>query len=190
MNKWKYWKSLKMTSKVLEFNEYKWVQNLIRILYLQIIMHVFCTYLDSRLPPHPKYPDGKTFTAQHFSHTQDKPGGYQEEVTGNFDFRAGHASFKDILGLCHRISKCCALFCTNLCRCYQGEPVLHLSEQHHSSSLPAHLPRTRLQFTQGAFLLHNNSYFIPADVRSSHAKFLSRRSYFSPSQSCYFRKAI
>lgn len=37
-------------------------------------MHVFCTYLDSRLPPHPKYPDGKTFTAQHFSHTQDKPG--------------------------------------------------------------------------------------------------------------------
>uniref|UniRef100_A0A674N615 Transmembrane protein 209 n=1 Tax=Takifugu rubripes TaxID=31033 RepID=A0A674N615_TAKRU len=38
-----------------------------------IIMHVFCTYLDSRLPPHPKYPDGKTFTAQHFSHTQDKP---------------------------------------------------------------------------------------------------------------------
>uniref|UniRef100_A0A3Q3VW33 Transmembrane protein 209 n=1 Tax=Mola mola TaxID=94237 RepID=A0A3Q3VW33_MOLML len=38
-----------------------------------ILMHVFCTYLDSRLPPHPKYPDGKTFTAQHFSHTQDKP---------------------------------------------------------------------------------------------------------------------
>lgn len=37
-------------------------------------MHVFCTYLDSRLPPHPKYPDGKTFTAQHFSHTPDKPG--------------------------------------------------------------------------------------------------------------------
>lgn len=43
-------------------------------------MHVFCTYLDSRLPPHPKYPDGKTFTAQHFSHTQDKPGEYQQEV--------------------------------------------------------------------------------------------------------------
>lgn len=37
-------------------------------------MHVFCTYLDSRLPPHPKYPDGKTFTSQHFSHTPDKPG--------------------------------------------------------------------------------------------------------------------
>ncbi|XP_072310907.1 transmembrane protein 209 [Eucyclogobius newberryi] len=38
-----------------------------------ILMHVFCTYLDSRLPPHPKYPDGKTFTSQHFSHTPDKP---------------------------------------------------------------------------------------------------------------------
>ncbi|XP_056133373.1 transmembrane protein 209 [Lampris incognitus] len=38
-----------------------------------ILMHVFCTYLDSRLPPHPKYPDGKTFTSQHFSHMPDKP---------------------------------------------------------------------------------------------------------------------
>ncbi|KAG2459849.1 TM209 protein, partial [Polypterus senegalus] len=39
-----------------------------------IIMHVFCTYLDSRLPPHPKYPDGKTFTSQHFVQMPDKPG--------------------------------------------------------------------------------------------------------------------
>ncbi|XP_071408997.1 transmembrane protein 209 [Pithys albifrons albifrons] len=38
-----------------------------------ILMHVFCTYLDSRLPPHPKYPDGKTFTSQHFIQTPDKP---------------------------------------------------------------------------------------------------------------------
>lgn len=38
-----------------------------------ILMHLVCTYLDSRLPPHPKYPDGKTFTSQHFSHTPDKP---------------------------------------------------------------------------------------------------------------------
>ncbi|XP_053572356.1 transmembrane protein 209 isoform X2 [Bombina bombina] len=38
-----------------------------------IIMHVFCTYLDARLPPHPKYPDGKTFTSQHFVQTPDKP---------------------------------------------------------------------------------------------------------------------
>ncbi|XP_074725452.1 transmembrane protein 209-like [Strix uralensis] len=39
----------------------------------RIITHVFCTYLDSRLPPHPKYPDGKTFTSQHFIQTPDKP---------------------------------------------------------------------------------------------------------------------
>nr|XP_023657418.1 transmembrane protein 209 isoform X1 [Paramormyrops kingsleyae]XP_023657419.1 transmembrane protein 209 isoform X1 [Paramormyrops kingsleyae] len=38
-----------------------------------IVMHVLCTYLDSRLPPHPKYPDGKTFTSQHFTQTPDKP---------------------------------------------------------------------------------------------------------------------
>nr|XP_060632290.1 transmembrane protein 209 [Anolis sagrei ordinatus] len=38
-----------------------------------ILMHVFCTYLDARLPPHPKYPDGKTFTSQHFIQTPDKP---------------------------------------------------------------------------------------------------------------------
>ncbi|XP_064632770.1 transmembrane protein 209-like [Lineus longissimus] len=38
-----------------------------------IVMHAFCTYLDSRLPPHPKYPDGKTFTSQHFLKAPDKP---------------------------------------------------------------------------------------------------------------------
>ncbi|TRZ01278.1 hypothetical protein DNTS_001488 [Danionella cerebrum] len=38
-----------------------------------ILMHVLCTYLDSRLPPHPKYPDGKTFTSQHFMQTPHKP---------------------------------------------------------------------------------------------------------------------
>ncbi|XP_035171670.1 transmembrane protein 209 [Oxyura jamaicensis] len=37
-----------------------------------IIMHAFCTYLDSRLPPHPKYPDGRTFTSQHFIQMPDK----------------------------------------------------------------------------------------------------------------------
>ncbi|XP_053281888.1 transmembrane protein 209 isoform X2 [Pleuronectes platessa] len=43
-----------------------------------ILMHMFCTYLDHRLPPNPKYPDGKTFTSQHFSHYQDKPDGTKE----------------------------------------------------------------------------------------------------------------
>ncbi|KAF7693998.1 transmembrane protein 209 [Silurus meridionalis] len=38
-----------------------------------ILMDILCTYLDSRLPPHPKYPDGKTFTSQHFIQTPNKP---------------------------------------------------------------------------------------------------------------------
>uniref|UniRef100_A0A8C0EVK9 Transmembrane protein 209 n=1 Tax=Bubo bubo TaxID=30461 RepID=A0A8C0EVK9_BUBBB len=45
-----------------------------------IIVHVFCTYLDSRLPPHPKYPDGKTFTSQHFIQTPDKPDTLNENI--------------------------------------------------------------------------------------------------------------
>ncbi|NWR31329.1 TM209 protein, partial [Tachuris rubrigastra] len=45
-----------------------------------ILMHVFCTYLDSRLPPHPKYPDGKTFTSQHFIQSPDKPDTSNENV--------------------------------------------------------------------------------------------------------------
>ncbi|XP_062248502.1 transmembrane protein 209-like [Platichthys flesus] len=43
-----------------------------------ILMHMLCTYLDRRLPPDPKYPDGKTFTSQHFTHYQDKPDGTKE----------------------------------------------------------------------------------------------------------------
>lgn len=38
-----------------------------------IVMHVFCSYLDSRLPPHPNYPDGKTFSTQHFQKAPVKP---------------------------------------------------------------------------------------------------------------------
>eukprot|EP00058_Branchiostoma_floridae_P016308 XP_002601796.1 hypothetical protein BRAFLDRAFT_121166 [Branchiostoma floridae] len=38
-----------------------------------IIMHMFCSYLDSRLPPHPKFPDGRTFTGQHFIKTPEEP---------------------------------------------------------------------------------------------------------------------
>ncbi len=41
---------------------------------LQIVMHCVCTYMDSRLPPHPRFPDGKTFTSQYFLRTPDKPG--------------------------------------------------------------------------------------------------------------------
>lgn len=52
-----------------------------------VLMHVLCTYLDSRLPPHPKYPDGKTFTSQHFSQTPDKP-----DVTNENLFCIHHSS--------------------------------------------------------------------------------------------------
>lgn len=38
-----------------------------------LVMHMFCTYLDSRLPPEIKFPDGKTFTCQYFIKTPDKP---------------------------------------------------------------------------------------------------------------------
>lgn len=43
----------------------------------------------------------------------------------------------------------CVPFCINSHRCYQGEPLLHPPKQHHSTSLPAHLPGTYLQSTQG-----------------------------------------
>ncbi|KAM5171143.1 transmembrane protein 209 [Mantella aurantiaca] len=45
-----------------------------------ILIHVFCTYFDSRLPAHPKYPNGKTFTSQHFLQTPDKPDTSNENV--------------------------------------------------------------------------------------------------------------
>ncbi|XP_076343527.1 transmembrane protein 209 isoform X1 [Tachypleus tridentatus] len=38
-----------------------------------VVMHMFCTYMDSRLPADPHYPDGKTFTSQYFRKTPDKP---------------------------------------------------------------------------------------------------------------------
>jgi len=39
----------------------------------KILMHLLCTYMDARLPHHPKHPDGKTFTNQHFVRVPDKP---------------------------------------------------------------------------------------------------------------------
>ncbi|XP_052820226.1 transmembrane protein 209-like [Mya arenaria] len=46
----------------------------------QLVMHMFCTYLDSRLPPDLRYPDGKTFTSQHFLKTPDKPNMEKENL--------------------------------------------------------------------------------------------------------------
>lgn len=138
--------TLKVPGGVLEYDDDFFLPH-------QIIVHVFCTYLDSRLPPHPKYPDGKTFTAQHFSHTQDKPGGCWWISHLPQTFRCCVAASKGVV----------ALFCTTHRRCYQGEPVLHLPEQHHPSPLPAHLPRTHLQSPQGgsAFLFLYTFYITP-----------------------------
>ena len=41
---------------------------------IQLVMHMFCTYMDSRLPADPRFPDGRTFTGLHFLKTPDKPG--------------------------------------------------------------------------------------------------------------------
>lgn len=38
-----------------------------------IIMHIFCVYMDSHLPADPRFPDGKTFTSKYFVKTPDKP---------------------------------------------------------------------------------------------------------------------
>uniref|UniRef100_G3MM81 Transmembrane protein 209 n=1 Tax=Amblyomma maculatum TaxID=34609 RepID=G3MM81_AMBMU len=38
-----------------------------------IVLHLLCTYLDSRLPPDPRFPDGKTFTSQFFYKSPNKP---------------------------------------------------------------------------------------------------------------------
>lgn len=38
-----------------------------------LVMHLFGTYMDSRLPVHPKYPDQRTFTSQYVMKTPNKP---------------------------------------------------------------------------------------------------------------------
>ena len=141
-------------------------------------MHVFCTYLDSRLPPHPKYPDGKTFTAQHFSHTPDKPGRHTHihtyTLTKQEDWKSNAYDFLCLLLNCEtqhlpryfHIILHSSPFCINSNRCYQGEPLLHPPEQHHSPSLPAHLPGTYLQSTQGDS--KNNLFSVMQNCFCSH----------------------
>lgn len=38
-----------------------------------LVMHLLCTYLDTRLPAQPRHMDGRVFTAQHFIKIPDKP---------------------------------------------------------------------------------------------------------------------
>ncbi|GFR77922.1 transmembrane protein 209-like [Elysia marginata] len=56
-----------------------------------LVMHLFCCYMDSRLPAEPKYPDGTSFTAQHFLKTPDKPR-EKQHVPGNPTVSLSHQS--------------------------------------------------------------------------------------------------
>ncbi|XP_064392312.1 transmembrane protein 209-like [Halichondria panicea] len=45
----------------------------------QIVMHLFCTYMDSQFPPNPQYPaDGKAFSSRHFMKAPDKTSGLKK----------------------------------------------------------------------------------------------------------------
>jgi len=63
-----------------------------------IVMHLLCTYMDSRLPPHPKYPDGKTFSSQHFLRSPDKPDLKREENLILYQSKVNPPHFKVIIG--------------------------------------------------------------------------------------------
>ncbi|XP_068760349.1 transmembrane protein 209-like [Montipora capricornis] len=46
----------------------------------QLLLHLFCTYMDSRLPADPTFPDGRTFTGLHFLKTPDKPSARKSDL--------------------------------------------------------------------------------------------------------------
>ncbi|XP_072175558.1 transmembrane protein 209-like [Diadema setosum] len=62
-----------------------------------LVLHALCTYLDSCLPPHPKHPDGKTFTDQYFKKTPDKPDLKRENLL-LYQSKVDPPHFKVILG--------------------------------------------------------------------------------------------
>ncbi|XP_002730812.1 transmembrane protein 209-like [Saccoglossus kowalevskii] len=63
-----------------------------------ILQHLLCTYLDSQLPPHPKYPDGKTFTNQYFMKTPDKPDLKKKDNILIFQSKINPPHYKVIIG--------------------------------------------------------------------------------------------
>lgn len=46
----------------------------------QLLLHMFCTYMDSRLPADPTFPDGRMFTGLHFLKTPDKPNARKSDL--------------------------------------------------------------------------------------------------------------
>lgn len=71
-----------------------------------LVMHLFCTYMDSRLPAQPKYPDGKTFTSQHFIKTPDKPNLDKEDTVCIYQSSISPPHFQVVIGkTVHQIPK-------------------------------------------------------------------------------------
>ena len=61
-------------------------------------MHALCCYMDSRLPPHPKFPDGKTFTSQYYLKTPDKPDFKKNDNLIIYQTKINPPHFKVIIG--------------------------------------------------------------------------------------------
>lgn len=63
-----------------------------------IVLHALCSYMDARLPSDPKYPDGKTFTCQHFMKTPDKPNLTKKEQILILQSKINPPHYKVIIG--------------------------------------------------------------------------------------------
>nr|XP_022296635.1 transmembrane protein 209-like [Crassostrea virginica]XP_022296636.1 transmembrane protein 209-like [Crassostrea virginica] len=71
-----------------------------------LVMHLFCSYMDSRLPAQPKYPDGKTFTSQHFIKTPDKPNLDKEDTVCIYQSAINPPHFQVVIGkTVHKLPK-------------------------------------------------------------------------------------
>ncbi|XP_046372226.2 transmembrane protein 209-like [Haliotis rufescens] len=63
-----------------------------------LLMHLLCTYLDSLLPTQPRYPDGKTFTSQHFVKTPDQPDQGKKDAMYMYQVSINPPHFQVIIG--------------------------------------------------------------------------------------------
>ncbi|RUS77076.1 hypothetical protein EGW08_015159 [Elysia chlorotica] len=61
-------------------------------------MHMFCCYMDSRLPAEPKYPYGTSFSAQHFLKTPEKPNLEQNENIVIYQSNINPPHFQVVIG--------------------------------------------------------------------------------------------
>ncbi|XP_005094161.1 transmembrane protein 209 [Aplysia californica] len=63
-----------------------------------LVMHMFCCYLDARLPVQPKHSDGKPFTSQHFIKTPDKPNADKKETLQIYQSSINPPHFQVVIG--------------------------------------------------------------------------------------------